>query len=152
MILANNSIGLYNFRFELIQKLQKSNYEVYFSVPQNKDDQKVQLLIQSGAKYIHTPMNRRGMNPIEDLKLINLYKKIIKDINPDVILTYTIKPNIYGGILSRFMKIPYISNITGLGTAVDNKGVLQLITLLLYKIALKKAHCVFFKTKKIWNF
>jgi len=151
LILANNSIGLYNFRFELIQKLQKSNYEVYFSVPQNKDDQKVQLLIQSGAKYIYTPLNRRGMNPIEDLKLINLYKKIIKDINPDIILTYTIKPNIYGNYVANKLGIPVIMNITGIGSSLST-GKLKSIIKKMYKYGCSKANTIFFQNEENRNF
>ena len=62
-----------------------------------------------------------------------------------LVLTYTIKPNIYGGIASRLFRIPYIANITGLGTSIENGGFIQKIVLNLYKIGLSKASCVFFQ-------
>ena len=64
----------------------------------------------------------------------------------------TIKPNIYGGIACRLLKTPYISNITGLGTALENKGLLQKIIVHLYKISLRKAKCVFFQNTENQQF
>lgn len=142
LILGNFGMGLYNFRKELIEELMNQNHEVYISLPH---DEYVEKLTKIGCKFIDTPIRRRGTNPITDLKLLLHYNKIIKTTKPDIVLTYTIKPNIYGGIACSINKIPYISNITGLGTAVENKGLLQKITLSLYKLSLKKANCVFFQ-------
>ncbi|OEH92141.1 glycosyltransferase family 4 protein [Bacillus solimangrovi] len=148
LILANNDIGLYKFRKELIKELLKVN-EVYISLPHG---QFVEDLIELGCKFIDTQISRRGTNPITDYKLMMEYKRIIKEVEPNLVLTYTIKPNVYGGIVCRFMKVPYIPNITGLGTAVENGGILQKITLSLYSIALKEASCVFFQNKENLNF
>ncbi|MDM5452706.1 glycosyltransferase family 4 protein [Peribacillus simplex] len=143
LILANNDVGLYKFRKELILELVKKN-EVYISLPNGEF---ISKLIELGCKFIDTAINRRGTNPITDLKLILNYRRIIKDIKPDLVLTYTIKPNVYGGLACRMSGIPSIANITGLGTAVENGGILQKITLFLYKVSLKKAKCVFFQNK-----
>lgn len=148
LILANNDVGLYKFRKELIQELVK-NYEVYVSLP---DGEFIPQLKEIGCKFIDTPISRRGTNPITDLKLLMNYKKIIKKVNPDVVLTYTIKPNVYGGLACKMSGIPYIANITGLGTAVENGGLLQKITLFLYRLALEKASCVFFQNKENQEF
>lgn len=144
LILANNDVGLYKFRNELIQKLVKK-YDVYVSIPNGEF---VSQLKELGCKYIETPISRRGTNPITDLKLLIRYKAIINKLKPDLVLTYTIKPNIYGGIVCKGAHIPYIANITGLGSAVENGGLMQKITLYLYKISLKKAICVFFQNKE----
>lgn len=149
LILANNDLGLYNFRKELIEKLIELKYEVYISLPEGP---KVKDLIDLGCTFIETDVDRRGTNPIKDLMLIFKYKKIIKDINPDIVLTYTIKPNIYGGIASRIRKIPYIANITGLGTALENEGLLQKILIHLYRIALKNVKCCFAQNEENLNF
>jgi len=151
LILANNSIGLYNFRFELIQKLTQEKYEVYFAVPENVNDQKVRLIMETGAKYINTPINRRGMNPIEDLKLIILYKKIIKDVNPDIILTYTVKPNIYGSYIANKFRVPVIMNITGIGSSLST-GKLKLIIKKMYKYGCRKSKIIFFQNKENYSF
>lgn len=140
LILANNDIGLYNFRKELIGRLIELEHKIYISLP-NGD--RVKDLTKLGCKYVETEIDRRGTNPIKDFKLILKYKKIIKDIKPDIVLTYTIKPNIYGGIASRIRKVPQIANITGLGTAMENEGILQKVAIKLHRIALKKVHCCF---------
>lgn len=144
LILANNDIGLYKFRKELIEELLKDN-QVFISLPNGEF---VKELIDLGCEFINTNISRRGTNPITDLKLMFEYKKILNRVKPDVVLSYTIKPNFYGGMMCRLTKTPYIANITGLGTAVENSGVLQSITIFLYKLALKNASCVFFQSKE----
>ncbi len=141
LILANNDIGLYKFRRELIENLIEHN-EVFISLPEGEF---VEPLVELGCNFIRTEISRRGTNPITDLKLMIKYFKIINEVKPDIILTYTIKPNVYGGMLSRMLNVPYIVNVTGLGTAVENGGLLQKITIMLYKISLKRASCVFFQ-------
>lgn len=145
LVLANFGMGLYNFRKELLEELIKKNHEVFISLP---NDEYVPKLVRMGCNFINTPISRRGTNPITDFKLLMNYKKIINKIQPDVVLTYTIKPNVYGGLACRLAKVPYVANITGLGTAVENGGLLQKITLFLYKISLKNAKCVFFQNKE----
>lgn len=145
LVLANFGMGLYNFRKELLEELISQNHDVYISLP---NDEYVPMLKKIGCKFIDTPINRRGTNPLTDLKLLFNYVKLLNNIKPDIVLTYTIKPNIYGGLACRLSNISYISNITGLGTAVVNGGLLQRITLFLYKLSLKKAKCVFFQNKE----
>ncbi|MGB5824673.1 MAG: glycosyltransferase family 4 protein [Proteocatella sp.] len=148
LVLANNDVGLYKFRKELIQELVKT-YEVYISLPYGEFIIDLQKM---GCKFIDTPIDRRGKNPISDFKLLWKYKNILGDIKPDIVLTYTIKPNVYGGMACRVTKTPYITNITGLGTAVENSGLLQKLTVMLYKISLKNANCVFFQNKENKDF
>jgi len=148
LILANNDGGLYKFRKELIQQLLKK-HEVYISLPYGDFVPKLQAL---GCKYIETSISRRGTNPITDFKLLLKYIGIIKKTMPDVALTYTIKPNVYGGFACRAARLPYIANITGLGSAVENGGLMQRITLFLYNISLKKASCVFFQNQMNWQY
>ena len=149
LILANNDVGLYNFRKELIEKLIELEKEVYISLPYGD---RVDDLQKIGCKYIETNVDRRGTNPITDLKLLIKYKKILKEIKPDVVLTYTIKPNIYGGLACKSKNIPYICNITGLGTAAENESLVQKLVMLLYKSALKKVKCCFVQNEENLNF
>jgi len=146
LILANNSVGLHNFRFELIEELIKKGYEVYFSLPESSDDEKSKLIIQSGATHIQTYINRRGINPFEDLQLIKEYKRIVLEVDPDIVLTYTIKPNIYGTYVASKSNKPVIMNITGIGTSLTNSK-LKYIVINLYKYACKKARLVFFQNQ-----
>jgi glycosyltransferase involved in cell wall biosynthesis len=144
LILSNNAMGLYKFRKELLEELISRNNEIYISLP---NDEYVPKLQKLGCIFIETHLDRRGTNPIKDLKLLFFYIKTIKHIEPDVVLTYTIKPNVYGGIACRISKIQFMANITGLGTSVENQGLIQKITLGLYKIGLRKANCVFFQNE-----
>lgn len=143
LFLANDGEGLYKFRRELLQELSLDN-NVFTSLPKDNYTEK---LIGLGCSFIETRFDRQGTNPIKDLKLIFTYLKLLEDIKPDVVLTYTIKPNVYGGVACQIKHIPYITNITGLGSAVENGGILQKISLTLYKIGLRKAKKVFFQNE-----
>lgn len=142
LILVNHDVVIYNFRKELVERLLKDKYEVYISSPYGE---RIDDLVKMGCKHIEAKIARHGTNIIEEIKSLNYYKRIIKEIKPDVVLTYTIKPNIYGGMACSMLKVPYIANITGLGTAVENKGLMQNITTILYRIAFKKIKCLFFQ-------
>ena len=146
LILANNAGGLYNFRFELICRLVKQGFAVYFAVPQPLQDRKVQLITDVGANYIQTYIDRRGTNPFEDIKLIIRYERIIKEVNPDVILTYTIKPNIYGNYIANKYNKPTIMNVTGIGSSFVS-GSLMNIVKRMYKYACSKAKVIFFQNR-----
>ena len=148
LILANSSSGLYGFRNELVLELLKK-YEVYASLPDKTNNAELE---EEGCKVIETPINRRGMNPSEDIKLFCGYLSLMKQIKPDLVLSYTIKPNVYGGLACRIKGIPYMANITGLGSALENPGILQLITKILYKSGLKKARTVFFQNNNNLEF
>ena len=83
LILANNDVGLYKFRKELIEELLKDNV-VYISLPYGN---LVDNLIKMGCKFIDTPVDRRGINPITDLKLLNSYRKLFNKVKPDLAVT-----------------------------------------------------------------
>lgn len=149
LVLANSDVGLFNFRFELIERLVKDGHSVFISCPFGERIRAFQAL---GVEYYDTKINRHGMNLLEDLKLLKSYKTIIKKIQPKVVLSYTIKPNIYGAIAARKYKVPFVANITGLGTAVENKGLKQKICISLYKYAFKKVKTVFFQNAENESF
>lgn len=142
LIITNHSYMLYRFRLELIQELMRT-HEVVLSMPfvGHEDDFKA-----LGIRCIETNVDRRGINPKTDLKLFSTYRKLLKDEQPDMVITYSIKPNIYGGIACRMAGIPYCANVQGLGTAFQRKGLAQFVTVL-YKLALSKAKTVFFENE-----
>lgn len=141
LILANSSGGLHNFRKALIIELSKK-MSVTASVPLNDNVPDLEAL---GCRMIETEFNRRSTNPVKDLALLRTYIRLIKHERPDLVLTYTIKPNIYGGLASRLNRVPYAANITGLGTAFGNRGLLRIMVTSMYRAALKKAKVVFFE-------
>lgn len=144
LILANNVAGLLSFRQEVISALLEKGYEVVVSVPY---DERIEEIKALGCKVLPTEIHRRSTNPIHDIKLLSFYLNLLSEEHPNVVLTYTIKPNIFGGLACRLKKIPYIVNITGLGSAVENHGLLQKLTVLLYRAAMKNASCIFFQNK-----
>lgn len=144
LILANSSGGLYDFRNELVERLLSEN-EVVASVP---DEVRTKELEEEGCRVMCTPINRRGMNPLEDFKLFVSYLKLLKMEKPDMVLTYTIKPNVYGGMACRIRKIPYIATITGLGSTFQKRGLVRTFVTVLYRIGLKKASCIFFQNQE----
>lgn len=140
-LLSNEHSWTYNLRKEIIEALLNENYRVVLILPYGE---KVELLKDMGCEFVDVPMfERRGKNLLKELRLIAEYDKILRIVRPDVILTFTIKPNLYGGIVARKLNIPYISNITGLGIAVSDKGLIPLLTKKLYNVGLKSASCVF---------
>lgn len=141
LIMANFDVGLYRFRRELIAELLKK-HEVLISLP---DGDLVRPLEEMGCRFILTQIDRRGINPIKDIKLFMRYFKILRREKPDLVITYTVKPNIYGGIACRLLGIPYAANITGLGTAFQKDGALRRLVSTMYRAALKKAGVVFFE-------
>lgn len=144
LILANNDVGLYKFRKELIEKLLE-NHEVYVCLPYGNY---VENIKKMGAQFVDCAMlNRHGTNPIQELKLYKFYSDLLKEIKPNIVFTYTIKPNIYGGLACSKCNIPFVVNITGLGTAVENEGLMQFITVNLYRIGIRKAKKVFFQNE-----
>ncbi len=149
LILSNYADGLFLFRKELIKSMQDAGHEVYISVPWDENCHKLKSL---GVELIETPLERHGMNPLKDLKLFFTYISIIKEVKPQVIFTYTIKPNIYGAMAARFMHAPYICNVTGLGMAIERGGMLSKILLGLYKFSMGKARKVFFQNKRNMEF
>lgn len=145
LVLTNNIGGLHSFRKEVMKAIIDAGYEVYISEPD--DDERVKYFEGIGCHIIKTDFNRRGMNPLADLKLMLTYRKLIKQLKPKAVLSYTIKPNVYGGMACRLTSTPQIANVTGLGDAVENGGWLQKLTITLYKIGIGKAKQVFFQNK-----
>ena len=143
LVLTNNIGGLHSFRKEVVKAIAEAGYEVYISEPD--DDERVRYFEEIGCHIVKTDFNRRGMNPVEDVKLMLKYWKMIKQLKPKAVLSYTIKPNIYGGIACRLTGTPQLANVTGLGDAMENGGWLQKLTVGLYKVGIGKAKCVFFQ-------
>lgn len=145
VVIGNCSGGLYDFRHELIAELVRIGCEVTALTP---FDTKVEDLRALGIDVIETPMNRRGINPVEDFKLLCLYHTLIKKLQPDMAIGYTIKPNIYAAFVCRLHKIPYAANVTGLGSTFQKDGLLKSIVIAMYKVSLKKASVVFFENSE----
>ena len=141
LVISNTTGGLALFRQELLSTLIKS-YEIHVIA---SDTGRLENLMEIGCKVHIISIDRRGKDPVKDSILIFTYFKFIKKLKPKLVITYTIKPNIYGGIAARLAKKQYAVNITGLGTAFEKSGKIRTLVVNLYKFALKKARVVFFE-------
>ena len=151
LIISNSITSLINFKKELIQTLIKNDYNVYFSVPESLENVQVQELTNIGAKYIQNSIKRRSINPFSELKVIFELINIVKEVNPDIVLTLTIKPNIYGSYVAKKYKIPIIINVTGLGSGFNNTYT-KILVEKMYKYACKNASCIFFQNEANYNY
>ncbi|MGV3026958.1 glycosyltransferase family 4 protein [Clostridium thermobutyricum] len=142
LIVGNSTIGLFKFRKELISRILELRNEVVVAVP---NDGLVDEIKSLGCSVRIIDLDRRGKNVFSELKLIFRYKKLIKEEKPDKIITYTIKPNIYCGIISRIYKKEFYPNITGLGTAFQCDSFIKKIVSTLYRIAFRNVNKVFFE-------
>lgn len=145
VILSNHIETLSKFRYEFLERLIK-NYKVYIICPKNLENSfhfnKIKKL---NADFFEIKLERKEKNIYKELRIFLKILKTIKLIKPNEILTYTIKPNIYGGIISQILGIKYIPTVTGIGTAFQNEGILKKLVIFLNKIALRKAKRVFFQ-------
>ena len=144
LINLNTTWNIYNFRWSLIQELQKKGFKIAALAPRDSYTSKLEEI---GVKCFHIKLNPKGTNPISDLQLVYRYYKIFKELKPIVILSYTIKPNIYGNIAARLLKIPTINNISGLGTLFIKASLATYMGKLLYKLSLMNSNHVFFQNK-----
>lgn len=149
LFLVNHEVVIYNFRLELVERLLEEGHEVVISSPCGE---KIDDLVKLGCKHETVEISGRGTNPVEEMKLLRHYIKLLSRVKPNMVFSYTIKPNVYGGIACQMLGIPYVMNITGLGTAVENKGIMQMITVLLYKMACRKAQRIFFQNTENMQF
>ena len=142
LFLSNHFITLYNFRRELIARLLQRGHRVVLAMPEMEENQYFRDL---GCEIIPTPMSRRGMNPRQDLHLLRQYRAIMRQVKPDVIFSYTIKPNVYGCMASNALGLRQVCNITGTGATFIHGGLLAAVVHTLYRMSLPRCYKVFFQ-------
>lgn len=145
LILSNNCGGLVSFRKEVFEALLREGHSLIVAAP---EDYKTEIITEMGCQFVKIEFNRQGTNPLADIILTYKYFRLIRNVRPDVVLTYTIKPNLYGGMACRFTGTPQLANITGLGIATEKPGFLRSLTTFLYKLGLRKTRMVFFQNKE----
>lgn len=147
-VITNNDDDIYCFRKELIDELIKQDYDVLISCPYGP---KFELMKDIKYFYDDPSIDRRGMNFIADFKLLLHYRKMLKKFKPDVVLTYTAKPNVYASLAAKSLKIPYINNVTGLGSVLNKSKYIQKFILFLFGLAYKNANCIMFQNEANMN-
>lgn len=142
LICLNTAWNLLNFRSGLIRAMVAEGHEVVAVAP---FDEYAPRLSELGCRFIHLPMDNRGTHPGRDLLLLWRFVHLFWRERPDVYLGYTVKPNVYGSLAARFLGIPVINNVAGLGTAFGTYGVVARIVRSLYRVALHASTKVFFQ-------
>jgi glycosyltransferase involved in cell wall biosynthesis len=144
VVLAANSFwNIVIFRQGLIRALKAAGYDpLVIASPTSTDELRMDAL---GVECIPVEIDRSGLNPFADYRLLREYRRILTDRRPVAFLGFTIKPNIYGSIAARFVGVPMIANISGLGTVFLRGGPLMKLVIPMYRFALRRAHVVFFQ-------
>lgn len=150
LIIGGKSSSLIGFRGPLIRELKIRGHEV-LACAGEPEERVINKLLDWGISFKPLNLSRTGLSPYSDSKLVFQLYKIIKNYNPDLVLSYTIKPVIWGGIASKLAKVKSINSlITGLGYAFIESGglksrVINKIATFLYKISLGFSNKVFFQ-------
>ncbi|GGK87478.1 glycosyltransferase family 4 protein [Rufibacter glacialis] len=141
-IVINKSWNIFNFRLSLVKALLAAGHEVVAIAP--KDAYSARLVAE-GCRFVPLPMESKGTNPLKDMLLVGKFLKAYKSVQPDVILQYTIKPNIYGSVAARLAGIPTINNVSGLGTVFIVENLVSKIAMALYRFSFQFPAKVFFQ-------
>ncbi len=145
LISINTSWNIFNFRRELIESLKNQGYRIVTAAPNDGYTPKLQEIVD---RHIHLPMQGDGTSLLGELKLIYRYIQLLREVKPAVMLTYTIKPNIYGSFAARLLGVPIINNVSGLGTAFIRNNWLTFLVKRLYRAAFQRSACVFFQNSE----
>ena len=142
LITVNTAFNVANFRAGLVRALVADGHEVTALVPEDEDVPRIEAL---GARVVHLPMDRKGLSAWNDLQLIRRFTAEFRRLKPDVVLSFTIKNNIYGALSARRLGVPFLPNVTGLGTAFLGHPLLTALVTRLYRAAFGPLPVVFFQ-------
>ena len=145
-IVANSTWNIYNFRLNVIKLLIQNNFEVVVIAPV---DHYISYLNQF-SEVRHVPLrslSRKSTNPLKDLSLTRELYQIYCRERPDLVIHYTVKPNIYGGFAARQCGIKYLSTITGLGYTFLHDSLIRQLTQWLYRMAFRHSEKVIFENQ-----
>jgi glycosyltransferase involved in cell wall biosynthesis len=144
LISVNTAWNLVNFRSGLLRALVAQGHEVIAAAP---DDVYAPRLAAMGCRFVHLPMHNGGTHPGRDALLLWRYMRLMARERPGVYLGYTVKPNVYGSMAARWLGIPVINNIAGLGAVFIKDGWLVRLVRWLYRVALARSARVFFQNR-----
>ncbi|GAB3232717.1 glycosyltransferase family 4 protein [Hymenobacter seoulensis] len=142
-IVINTSWNIWNFRRSLVKALQAAGHEVLAIAPPDAYSERLET--ELGCRFVPILMENKGTNPLKDAQLTGRFYRIYRRERPDVVLQYTIKPNIYGTIAAKLAGIPSVNNVSGLGTVFIVKNLVSSVALGLYRFAFRFPKRVFFQ-------
>lgn len=144
MMTVNAAWNIWNFRQPLLRALLDKGHRVTVLAPQ---DEAVPQLEAMGVRFRPLEMSAKGLNPLEGLRLHRAFTKAYRDEKPDIVFGFTIKNNLFGAMAARRCRVPFVPNVTGLGTAFLSGGLLQKVAEILYRHAFGPLQTVFFQNE-----
>lgn len=144
LMTVNAAWNIWNFRRPLVEALMGDGHQITVLAPR---DDAVPDLVRLGCRVRPLEMSVKGLNPIEDLKLQLRFGQIFREERPDAVLSYTIKNNIFGARAAKPANVPFVPNVTGLGTAFLSGKLLQTVTEQLYRRSFATLPVVFFQNE-----
>lgn len=144
LMTVNAAWNIWNFRRPLVEALTGDGHRITVLAP---PDDAVPELGRLGCRVRPLEMSVKGLNPLEDLKLQRRFGRIFREEQPDAVLSYTIKNNIFGARAAKPANVPFLPNVTGLGTAFLSGKLLQTVTEQLYRWSFATLPVVFFQNK-----
>lgn len=144
LMTVNAAWNIWNFRKPVVLALLAQGHRVTILAP---PDAFVDKLTDLGCHFVPLEMNAKGLNPADELRLWLRFRRIFRDLRPDVILSYTIKNNTFGALAAKSLGFPFVPNVSGLGTGFLSGGTLQFVVELLYRRAFRGLPVVFFQNK-----
>ena len=145
LIVSNTSWSLFNFRLGLLRSLEEDGWEVVTSAPQDAHSS----LVRREFRWIRIRhLNRRGYNPFQDFVLLLELVRIFLREKPDLVLSFTIKPNLYSALAAKLTGAKSICSVTGLGYSHDRFWILSYIVTLLYRWAFRLADRIAFQNRE----
>ncbi len=144
VLTVNAAWNIWNFRLPLVNALLAEGHEVIVLAPEDDAAPKLQAL---GCQIVHLDMDVKGLNPLQDSLLWVRFMGLFRQIRPDAILSFTIKNNLYGALAAKALGIPFVPNVTGLGTAFLSGRMLERVATVLYRLAFRRLPTVFFQNE-----
>lgn len=145
VILYNTSWYVYLLRRNLIARLQEAGCEVFVVAPRDTYSDR---LTQLGVRYLPIPLDPGSTSPLKELKTLVAILRVVRDLKPDAVLSYTIKCNLYTSLVKRFVPFHQVANISGLGSAFDKRGPMRVIANILYRVGLHSTEDIFFQNRE----
>lgn len=142
LLLASISKAFYNFSFEFLEELKRRDYEVILSIPEDPLNREFERI---GCIVIPAPLERHGLNPFGELRLFAEYIYLMIKHKPDVVMSFTIKPNTYGGIAAGILRFPFLASVTGMGAVFHNDSAINKVIRRMLRAGLSNARCIFFQ-------
>jgi glycosyltransferase involved in cell wall biosynthesis len=148
IILENTYYTVLSLRMEILRHFKDKGYEIYVLSKAEKND--IEILEKQGFHCI--PVGTVALNPIKAVQFFLKLIREIKQIQPDIIFSFTIRPNLFGSIAARLLGLPIVSNVTGTGPLTKDNGFVYRLIRLAYKFVFLRNQRVFFQNEDDYNF